>query len=74
VPPPKGESLEMTLKRTLPYFKNEILPFLKKGENILIAAHGNSLRSIAMYLEKMTEDEIVKYEIPTGKPLWIIFT
>lgn len=68
-PPPEGESLEMTLKRTLPYFKKEILPLLEKGNNILIAAHGNSLRSIAMFLDNLSAEEIVKLEIPTGKPL-----
>lgn len=69
VPPPEGESLEMTLKRTLPYFKKEILPQLNKGENILIAAHGNSLRSIVMHIEELSAEDILNYEIPTGVPL-----
>lgn len=67
--PPSGESLKMTAKRTLPYFKNEILPELKKKNNVLISAHGNSLRSITMILENLSPDEIVKVEIPTGVPI-----
>lgn len=69
VPPPKGESLEMTLKRTLPYFENVILKALKEGKNVLIAAHGNSLRSIVMKLDQLSKEEVLKLEIPTGKPL-----
>ncbi len=68
IPPPGGESLKMTLKRTLPYFKNEILPQLKK-KNVLIAAHGNSLRAISMFLEDLSQEEVLKLEIPTGKPI-----
>lgn len=68
VPPPGGESLEMTSKRTLPYFKKEILPKLNNN-NILIAAHGNSLRAISMYLEHLSKEEVLKLEIPTGKPI-----
>ena len=68
VPPPGGESLKMTLKRTLPYFKNEILPHLKK-KNVLIAAHGNSLRAISMFIEGLSEEQVLGLEIPTGKPI-----
>lgn len=68
-PPPHGESLKMTAERTLPYFDDEILPQLKQGKNILIAAHGNSLRSIVMELDGLSEDEVVSLEIPTGDPL-----
>ncbi len=68
IPPPSGESLKMTLKRTVPYFKKEILPKLKK-KNVLIAAHGNSLRAISMFLEDLSEEEVLKLEIPTGKPI-----
>jgi len=67
--PPEGESLKMTAERTLPYFEQEILPKLKQGKNILISAHGNSLRSIVMRLENLSEDEVINLEIPTGKPL-----
>tara|TARA_X000000368_G_scaffold410598_1_gene394311 strand:- start:3547 stop:4191 length:645 start_codon:yes stop_codon:yes gene_type:complete len=68
VPPPNGESLKMTAERTLPYFDEMIMPELKSGKNILIAAHGNSLRSIVMKLEEIDKDSIVKLEIPTGIP------
>jgi 2,3-bisphosphoglycerate-dependent phosphoglycerate mutase len=69
IAPPDGESLELTSKRTLPYFKNEIVPFLKQQKNVFISAHGNSLRSIIMYIDNMDKDEIVKLEIATGDPL-----
>lgn len=69
VAPPGGESLKDTAARTLPYFKGVIAPELAKGKNILIAAHGNSLRSIVMEIEKLTPEQILKVEIPTGVPL-----
>lgn len=69
VPPPKGESLKDTAARTLPYFEKEIVPLLKKGKNILIVAHGNSLRSIVMDIEKLSPEQILKKEIPTGGAL-----
>ncbi|MBN2479985.1 MAG: 2,3-bisphosphoglycerate-dependent phosphoglycerate mutase [Parachlamydiales bacterium] len=69
IAPPNGESLKKTANRTLPYFKKEIVPYLKKDKNILIAAHGNSLRAIVMFLDILSEDEVVKLEIPTGKPI-----
>ena len=68
VPPPGGESLELTAKRVLPYFEAEIVPQLKAGKNIIIAAHGNSLRALVMALEKLTPEQILKTEIPTGAP------
>ncbi|MDB5038541.1 MAG: 2,3-bisphosphoglycerate-dependent phosphoglycerate mutase [Bacteriovoracaceae bacterium] len=69
VPPPGGESLQDTSKRTLPYFKNYILPEIKSGKNILVVAHGNSLRSIIMDVEKLSPEEILKRELATGVPL-----
>ena len=69
-PPPNGESLKMNSERTIPYFEKEILPVLAEGKNVLLSAHGNSLRSIVMYIEKLSPDEVLKLEIPTGKPLW----
>jgi 2,3-bisphosphoglycerate-dependent phosphoglycerate mutase len=69
VAPPGGESLKDTAARTLPYFEEKILPDLKAGKNILITAHGNSLRSITMSLEKLTKEEVLKLEIPTGVPI-----
>ncbi len=69
VPPPGGESLKNTAERTLPYFNAEILPRVLKGENVLVAAHGNSLRSIIMDLEKLSGEEIVARELNTGEPI-----
>tara|TARA_B100000029_G_scaffold73303_1_gene65141 strand:- start:5096 stop:5704 length:609 start_codon:yes stop_codon:yes gene_type:complete len=70
VAPPEGESLEMTAERTIPYFTEEILPDLENGKNVLVSAHGNSLRSIVMYIEGLSSEEIVSLEIPTGVPLF----
>ena len=69
VQPPGGESLEDTSKRTLPYFESKILPALERGENILISAHGNSLRAIVMKLDSLTEQQIVELNIPNGVPI-----
>ena len=69
-PPPGGESLKNTAERVLPYFKDIIYPELRKHKNILISAHGNSLRALIMYLEKISEDAIVKLEIATGQPIF----
>lgn len=72
VPPPEGESLEMTAARSIPYFQEKILPLLNKGKNVLISAHGNSLRSIVMYLDKLTKEQVVNLEMATGAP--VIYT
>ena len=69
VAPPGGESLEDTVKRTVPFFRDRVLKHLMAGDNVLIAAHGNSLRSIIKYLENLSEDEIVKVELGTGVPI-----
>jgi 2,3-bisphosphoglycerate-dependent phosphoglycerate mutase len=69
VPPPRGESLKDTAERVLPYYFKRIEPMLREGKNILIVAHGNSLRALIMYLEKLSGDQIVKVEIPTGVPI-----
>ena len=69
VPPPGGESLKNTGERVLPYFENKIKPLIAEGKNILIAAHGNSLRSLIKELDNLSDDEIVKLEIPTGAPI-----
>ncbi len=66
--PPNGESLEDTFNRTVPFYKSEIEPRLKTDENILIVAHGNSLRALLMYLENISPKEIEKINIPTGIP------
>jgi len=68
VAPPEGESLEMTARRTIPYFEEEILPDLESGVNVLVSAHGNSLRSIVMHIEGISPNDIVSFEIKTGVP------
>ena len=69
VPPPGGQSLKDTLARTLPYFVQEILPCVLRGERTLVAAHGNSLRALIMVLEKLTPENILKRELATGVPV-----
>ena len=73
IPPPGGESLKDTGERVMPYFNQEILPLIKKGQNILISAHGNSLRSMIKFLDNVSDTEIVKLEIPTGAPIHFTF-
>jgi len=68
IAPPNGESLKDTAARVIPYFESEIVPKLKAGKNIVIAAHGNSLRALIMYLEKMTPAQILEFEIGTAVP------
>ncbi|MGE3279300.1 MAG: 2,3-diphosphoglycerate-dependent phosphoglycerate mutase [Candidatus Altimarinota bacterium] len=68
VAPPHGESLKDTCERTIPYLKDVILPEVEKGKNVIIAAHGNSLRSIIMYLELLAPYEIILVNIATGIP------
>ena len=69
VAPLEGESLEMTAQRTIPYFIDEIVPDLEGGLNVLVSAHGNSLRSIVMHIDGISPEEIVSLEIPTGEPI-----
>jgi 2,3-bisphosphoglycerate-dependent phosphoglycerate mutase len=69
VAPPGGESLEDTVKRTVPFFRDRILKHLMAGDNMLIVAHGNSLRSIIKQLENLSEEEIVKVELGTAVPI-----
>ena len=69
VAPPGGESLKDTAARVLPYYIQEILPRVLKGDNVLISAHGNSLRALVMVLEKLSPEQIVKRELATGVPL-----
>ena len=70
-PPPNGESLKDVVQRVAPYFKENIKPLLDKGENILIAAHGNSLRAMMIELGMYKSEEISNIELPTGSPLCI---
>lgn len=69
VPPPGGESLKDTAARVLPYYDAKILPELEAGRNVLVAAHGNSLRALIMKLEGLTGEEIVARELATGLPI-----
>lgn len=69
VPPPGGESLKDVVDRVRPYFRENIEPLLKEGKNVLIAAHGNTLRAMLIILEENTPDNINSAEIPTGVPL-----
>ncbi|KAH9625883.1 hypothetical protein KSS87_003397 [Heliosperma pusillum] len=80
IPPPNGESLEMCAERAVAYFKDhvsndnlQIEPQLQSGKNIVIVAHGNSLRSIIMYLDELTSQEVISVELSTGIPLLYIF-
>ncbi len=67
--PPGGESLKMTAARSIPYFQEKIVPLLSQGKNVLISAHGNSLRAISMVLDGLSEDLVMQLEIPTGEPI-----
>jgi 2,3-bisphosphoglycerate-dependent phosphoglycerate mutase len=69
VQPPGGESLADTAARVLPYWEQTILPELRAGRNVLIAAHGNSLRALVMHLDGLTREQVLELEIPTGAPL-----
>ena len=69
VPPPNGESLELTAARTIPYLQSEITTSLAEGKNVFVAAHGNSLRSIVMSIENLSKEEVLNLEIPTGQPI-----
>lgn len=67
--PPHGESLELTAKRSIPYFEKHIMPQLIAGKNVFVSAHGNSLRSIMKVLDGLTDDEVVHLELATGVPV-----
>ncbi len=69
LPPPEGESLAMTAERALPYFKQRIVPHLEQGKNVLISAHGNSLRAIVMFLDGLSKEQVLHLELATGEPL-----
>jgi 2,3-bisphosphoglycerate-dependent phosphoglycerate mutase len=66
---PLTESLEDTVKRVMPYFNNEIIPEIKKGKKILVVAHGNSIRGLIKYFDKLSDEEIVNVDIPNAIPL-----
>jgi 2,3-bisphosphoglycerate-dependent phosphoglycerate mutase len=67
--PPGGESLEDTMNRTITFFRDRILAHLKRGDNVLVSAHGNSLRSIVMYLDNLSPEEVPLLELKTGIPI-----
>ncbi len=69
IAPPGGESLKMTAGRVIPYYKENILPLLKENQEIIVVAHGNSLRALIMRLDELSPEEIVGLEIPTGMPI-----
>ncbi len=69
VRPPGGESLADTAARVLPYWTSHILPDLRAGKNVLVVAHGNSLRALVMHLDGLTREQVLELEIPTGVPL-----
>ncbi|KAL3696909.1 hypothetical protein R1sor_010985 [Riccia sorocarpa] len=73
VPPPNGESLAMCAERAVKYFSEQVEPQLAAGKNVLISAHGNSLRSIIMYLDKLTSQEVIELELSTGIPMLYVF-
>ena len=66
---PKGECLKDTVERVVPYFQSEILPKIKDGKRLIIAAHGNSLRALVKYLDSISDEDIIQYNVPTGVPL-----
>lgn len=68
-PPENGESLKLTSSRSLPYFKEKIIPYLQRGEHVFVSAHGNSLRSIIMDLDQLSSEQVISLEIPTGLPI-----
>ena len=74
IAPPQGECLKDTAERTIPFFRENILTQLQAGKNVLVSAHGNSLRSIVMFIENLSQGEVLKLEIPTGVPLYYEFT
>jgi 2,3-bisphosphoglycerate-dependent phosphoglycerate mutase len=69
VAPPNGESLKDTQERVAPYYQSEIVPLLKEGKDVLVVAHGNSLRALIMFVEHLTPEEILKTEVATGVPI-----
>jgi 2,3-bisphosphoglycerate-dependent phosphoglycerate mutase len=69
VPPPGGESLELTAKRTLPFYDRAIAGDLRQGKNVLVVAHGNSNRSIVMQLDGLTREQVLELNLDTGVPL-----
>lgn len=68
-PPPGGESLKDTSERVLPFYQQEILPLLKQGKNVIVSAHGNSLRALMMQLDNLSTAEVTQLNLATGVPV-----
>ena len=66
---PDAENLELTLERALPFWEDQIAPALKDGKNVFVGAHGNSIRALVKHINKMSAEEILKFEIPNFPPL-----
>ncbi len=66
---PRAEALKQTVERVVPYFQTEIMPKIESGKRLLIAAHGNSIRALVKYLDAISDNDIIKYNVPTGIPL-----
>ena len=73
IPFPKNESLKDTFNRLKPFLLKKLFPLIESGKNIFISAHGNSIRAILKYIENISDEHIVKIEIPTGKPIILEF-
>jgi len=69
IAPPGGESLKDSAARTMPYFEAKILPLVKAGQSVLVAAHGNSLRSVVMHLDRLSKEEVLELNLGTGVPI-----
>jgi 2,3-bisphosphoglycerate-dependent phosphoglycerate mutase len=69
IPPPGGESLKDTAARVLPYYESHILPQIKAGKSIIVAAHGNSLRALVMVLDQLSQEQVLALNLATGVPL-----
>lgn len=69
IPPPGGESLKDTAARVLPFYKTRIWPAVKGGKNVIVTAHGNSIRALIMYLEELSAQQIIEREVATGAPM-----
>ena len=64
---PEGESMKQVYERLIPYYKKEILPKLKEGKNVIVASHGNTLRTLVKFLDNLSEDEVAKFEFGIGE-------
>jgi 2,3-bisphosphoglycerate-dependent phosphoglycerate mutase len=70
---PGGENLKVTLERVIPFWEDHIAPDLLAGKNVIIAAHGNSLRALTKYIENISDEDIINLEMATGEPVVYTF-